>query len=217
MEADAETKRFYNRISSVYDALSDSSEHKAREKGLEMLGVRPGEQVLEIGFGTGHSLVELARMVGPDGSVFGVDISEGMLRVAANRVEKEGFEDRISLKLASIPPIPYQDGQFDAVTLSFTLELFPDRLVEEVLREIQRILRPEGRLGVVAMSVPLDGSSDGLMEKAYKWMHRHFPHIVDCRPIDANRCLETAGFSVNDQSVMSIWTMPVIALVASPS
>ncbi len=217
METDAETKRFYNRISSVYDALSDSSEHKAREKGLEMLGVGPGEQVLEIGFGTGHSLVELARLVGPEGGVCGVDISEGMRRIAANRAEKEGFEDRISLKVASIPPIPYQDGRFDAVTLSFTLELFPDQHVGEVLREIRRILRPGGRLGVVAMSVPLDGSSDSLMEKAYKWMHRHFPHIVDCRPIDVGGTLEKAGFSVSVQSLTSIWTMPVIALVASPS
>ncbi len=217
MESDAETKRFYDRISGVYDALSDASEHKARERGLEMLGVRSGEQVLEIGYGTGHSLVELGRLVGPDGRVRGVDISEGMRRIAANRAEKEGLDDRIELKTASIPPIPYEDDQFDAVTLSFTLELFPDQIVDEVLREIRRILRPSGRLGVVSMSIPLDGSPDSLMERAYKWMHRHFPHIVDCRPIDAGEYLEKAGFSVNQQCSMTIWTMPVIALVASPS
>ena len=67
------------------------------------------------------------------------------------------------------------------------------------------------------MSVPPEGEHDSLLEKAYKWMHRHFPHIVDCRPIDAGAYLAQSGFSPVESEFLSIWTMPVVVLVASPA
>jgi hypothetical protein len=60
----AEARAFYNKIARVYDFLSENSEEPIRNFGLEQLQVREGERVLEIGFGTGTSLVALARMVG---------------------------------------------------------------------------------------------------------------------------------------------------------
>ena len=209
-----DTKSFYDRISKVYDALSDSSERKARQLGIELLRPRPGERILEVGFGTGHSLVDLARAVGPDGWVEGVDISEGMMEVARKRIDRAGVADRIRLGLAAVPPIPFPDDSFDAVAMSFTLELFADAQISEVLAEVRRVLRPGGRLGLVAMSQPDEGEHDSLMEKAYKWMHRHFPHIVDCRPIDASSHLAEAGFSVQRREIVTIWTLPVVALTA---
>ena len=75
----AETKAFYNKIAKVYDLLSEHSEKAMREEGIKMLAPAPGERLLEIGFGTGHVLVELAKAVGPTGNVFGTDLSENML------------------------------------------------------------------------------------------------------------------------------------------
>ncbi|MEO1995909.1 MAG: 2-heptaprenyl-1,4-naphthoquinone methyltransferase, partial [Planctomycetaceae bacterium] len=66
-------RAFYDRISSVYDALSDSNEHAARETGQNALLLQDGERVLEIGFGTGNSVMDLARAVGADGRVSGID------------------------------------------------------------------------------------------------------------------------------------------------
>jgi demethylmenaquinone methyltransferase/2-methoxy-6-polyprenyl-1,4-benzoquinol methylase len=57
------------------------------------------------------------------------------------------------------------------------------------------------------------GNRASLLEKTYIWMHRHFPHIVDCRPIDPVRCLCDAGFTIRDEVDMDIWTMPVKAVV----
>lgn len=88
-------KTFYDRISGAYDAIADVGEHRARERGLEALAVQPGECVLEIGFGTGHSLIELAKAVGPTGCVCGVDISDGMYDVARHRLIANGFLDRL--------------------------------------------------------------------------------------------------------------------------
>ena len=61
----AETKAFYNKISRFYDFLADRSKAPMRHAGLDRLNAQPGEKILEIGFGTGHSLISLAHAVGP--------------------------------------------------------------------------------------------------------------------------------------------------------
>ena len=65
-----QTRAFYNKINRVYDLLSERSEAPMRKAGLELLNARTGESVVEIGFGTGHSLVSLAKAVGPKGSLW---------------------------------------------------------------------------------------------------------------------------------------------------
>jgi predicted methyltransferase len=55
--------------------MADYSEAPARQAGLDLLAVQPGEKVLEVGFGTGHCLVALAQAVAPTGKVYGIDIA----------------------------------------------------------------------------------------------------------------------------------------------
>jgi ubiquinone/menaquinone biosynthesis C-methylase UbiE len=89
-----ETKALYDKISKVYDLLSEHTEAAVRETGLGMLAAQPGETVLEIGFGTGHALVWLARAVGPAGKVHGIDLSDGMLAVAEDLLRRNGVAGR---------------------------------------------------------------------------------------------------------------------------
>jgi ubiquinone/menaquinone biosynthesis C-methylase UbiE len=207
----ATTQRFYDRLSRVYDLLADRSEHASREAGLALLAVASGEAVLEIGCGTGHALVDLARAVGPDGHVVGVDLSPGMLAVARRRVAGAEVGDRVALDLGDARALPYADGAFAAVFLSFTLELFEPPDLGRVLAEIRRVLRPGGRLGVVS----LDGAgSPGTMVELYRWLHRHFPHFIDCQPIHVRGHLTAAGFAVSAARELSIWGLPVVAAVA---
>src|SRR5512141_1612611 len=85
----------YNRLSRWYDLVAGSTEKKYRDWGLEKLSAQPGEKILEIGFGTGHCLVALAKAVGPAGHVTGLDISDGMLAVAQERLQQEGLAERV--------------------------------------------------------------------------------------------------------------------------
>ncbi|MEZ6123150.1 MAG: methyltransferase domain-containing protein [Planctomycetaceae bacterium] len=211
------TRRFYDRISSVYDLIADAGERKTRQAGLNALDVQSGESVLEIGFGTGHSLQFLTEAVGETGHICGVDLSTGMHHAALLRLEQAGLAGRVELKVSAVPPIPWPDETFDAVTLSFTLELFPLNQIPEVLSEIRRVLKPGGRIGVVAMAVTPDGKEDSVLEKTYRWMHQHFPHIVDCQPIAAAQLIETAGFRLIHQEHHEIWSLPVAVLVGLKS
>jgi ubiquinone/menaquinone biosynthesis C-methylase UbiE len=210
-------RHFYDRISEAYDFIADANEKKARQTGVAALDLKPGESVLELGFGTGNEVIELAQIVGSAGRVSGIDISSGMLAVAQRKLAANPPAARIDLRVADARQLPFGDGIFDAVYSSFTLELFPDDDVPIVLKECRRVLKPSGRLSVVSMSKPKSGERVSFLEKTYVWMHRHFPHLVDCHPIDVAGTLTNNGFRVVKETDVEIWSLPVANVVATPA
>lgn len=151
LQSKEETRAFYDKISVVYDLLAEQSEGPVRIAGLKMLAIVPGERVLEIGYGTGHCLVQLAQAVGPDGKVFGIDLSEGMRARARERLEREGLIDRVELSRGDATHLRYADDSIDAVFMSFTLELFDTPEIPQVLAECKRALH--ARRGARARTV----------------------------------------------------------------
>jgi demethylmenaquinone methyltransferase/2-methoxy-6-polyprenyl-1,4-benzoquinol methylase len=208
-------RTFYDRISGAYDFIADANERAARLTGVEALDLRPGERVVEIGFGTGNEVLDLARLVGPGGRVGGIDISPGMLAVAQRKIARTNPTTPIDLRVGDARKLPFDDGSFDAAYSSFTLELFAEEDLPVVLAEVRRVLRPGGRLVAVSMATVKAGQKASTLEKTYIWMHRHFPHIVDCRPIDLAGLVTAAGFRVSRQIDLEIWTMPVAAVVST--
>ena len=100
------TKAYYDKIARVYDLMAEKAEEPMREAGLKKLAAAPGETMLEIGFGTGHCLVELAKAVGPEGKVFGIDLSEKMKELAGELLQKEGLADRAVLRCGDATQLP---------------------------------------------------------------------------------------------------------------
>jgi demethylmenaquinone methyltransferase/2-methoxy-6-polyprenyl-1,4-benzoquinol methylase len=175
-QSKAETRAFYNKISNVYDLLAEHSEAPMRRLGIERLAVLPGETVLEIGFGTGHCLVDLARATGPTGQVLGVDLSDEMARIARENVTAAGVSGQVCVVCGDGERLPWRDGVIDAIFMSFTLELFDTPAIPTVLAEGRRVLRPGGRLVVVGLSK--DGPS-GLAMEALQWTHCTAPGSLD--------------------------------------
>src|SRR5512141_1734901 len=85
----------YDRLSRWYGWLAAGSEQPLAQVGLRKLGVRPGETVLEIGCGTGQALLALAEMAGNTGKAYGLDISPGMISVAAKRIAQHQLSARV--------------------------------------------------------------------------------------------------------------------------
>ena len=140
-------KATYARISRVYDAFKGRFERKLRGRGLELLDIKEGEAVLEIGFGTGYLLIEIARSVGKNGKVSGIDLTSQMVSLAKARVQKEGLAERVELREGDAREMPYQNKQFDVVFMTAMLELFDKPDTPKVLAEIKRVLKPAGRQG----------------------------------------------------------------------
>ncbi len=202
-------KNYYDRLSRCYDLLAARSERKYTALGLEKLAVCEGDRVLEIGFGTGEALVSLARSAGSTGKVFGVDLSEGMRRVAAAKVAAAGLADRVHLQQQDAARLTFPDEAFDRVFISFTLELFDTPEIPIVLAECRRVLRAAGEICVVGVS-----KQGGCMERLYEFLHRRFPVLVDCRPIFVRQAVVDAGFEILDAGTVSMWGLGVEIVLA---
>lgn len=201
----------YDRLSRWYDWLAGASERTFGLAGVRGLAPRPGERVLEIGSGTGAMLAELGRRVAPTGATFGIDLSAGMCRVARARLTRAGPTLRAAVVCGDVMHLPCATGAFDAIFMSFTLELFADAEMPRLLDECRRVLRADGRLGVVALAAT---DRPGPMTRLYAWAHRRFPAIIDCRPIPVATILAASGFQVVEIHRGSLWGLPIEIVLA---
>ena len=195
----------YDRMSRAYDRFAGAFEKRLRDLALARLGVTEGEAVLEIGFGTGHCLVQIAEAVGAAGRVCGVDISAGMLEVSRRRLAQAELLDRVALHCGDAAELPYADETCDAVFMSFTLELFDTPEIPIVLGEVKRVLKPNGRLGVVSLSREYGAP---LMLRVYEWLRQRLPQYIDCRPIYVEQALQEAGYRIAHNEKESLWGLP---------
>lgn len=207
-----QAKQWYDKISRFYDCFAGVFEKKYKDRGLDRLSINRGETILEIGFGTGYCLIKIAELVGEKGRVFGIDISSGMREVSRQRLEKAGLLDRAELYGGDAVQLPFKDNKFDAVFISFTLELFDTPEMPEVLSEINRVLKPKGRIGVVSMSKDDDKS---LLLRVYEWIHTKFPQYVDCRPISVEELIKDAGFGIVHKERVKVVGLPVTIVVGA--
>ncbi|MHB1391202.1 MAG: class I SAM-dependent methyltransferase [Thermoleophilia bacterium] len=201
----------YDRISRWYDLLEGYWEGKARRQGLSQLAVTAGETVLEVGFGTGLSLVHLARAAGDSGRVLGLDISEGMARMARKRLARKHLPDRVELMVGDFLEYELPVESCDAIFMSFVLELFDTPQIPEVLEKCRYLLKPGGRLGIVSLTKE---GPDTAMRRLYELGHEKLPRLLDCRPINVGRALKRAGFTIKSSSRVSIWGLPVEIVLA---
>jgi len=191
--------------------VEEPFERQAQATGLELLQVQPGERVFELGCGAGAALVVLVRAAGPAGRVVGLDLSPRMIHLAAARLRRAGLAQRADLVVADASAIPFADASFDAVFMSFTLELFDTPEIPLVLAQCGRVLRPGGRIGVVSLSraAPLRWPT-----RLYERLHDRFPATLDCRPIHGRLALEAAGFEQARSKLVPLWGLRAEAVVA---
>ena len=194
LRVSGDIKATYVKLSKVYATFEGGFEKKLRQRGLGLLDVQEGEAVLEIGFGTGYSLVEIARCVGATGKAYGIDVTPEMVELAKKRLEKEGLAERVELCEGDAREMRYENKWFDTVYMAAALELFDTPDIPRVLAEIKRVLKPAGRLGVTSM--PKEGHEDSIILRFYEWIHRAFPRYASCRPIYVEDSVSGAGFEI---------------------
>jgi ubiquinone/menaquinone biosynthesis C-methylase UbiE len=113
---------------------------------LDAAELHPGDRVLDVACGTGVVTRLAAERVGPDGAVAGLDITPAMLAVARS-VPSSGAA--IEWHEASAESLPLADGRFDVVLCSLGLQFVPDKA--SALREMQRVLGPDGQLAIATV------------------------------------------------------------------
>ena len=117
---------------------------RQRQRTIESLDLRAGEQVLDIGCGTGFLSYEMALVVGEKGSIMAIDPEASMIEATKQRC---AHLDYVNASVAEVGDIPSTDSQFDVVTCTQVLLYVAE--VEKALQEMHRVLKPGGRIAVL--------------------------------------------------------------------
>ena len=116
---------------------------------ISLLEIQPTDHVLEIGFGSGHGIVSVARLAA-QGRVVGVDFSETMLKQATRRNAAAIAAGHVELQVGDANKLTYRDNAFDKVFATNVAYFWKDPIV--TLREIRRVIKPGGRLALYIVS-----------------------------------------------------------------
>lgn len=119
----------------------------------ERHGIKPGFRVLEVGSGNGTYTMGIARKVGPKGKVTAIDIEPRMIDRVKQRALKEGVAN-VEAKVADVFNLPFEDGTFDAVSMIAVIGEIPTP--ERALRELRRVLKPDGILATSELLIDPD-------------------------------------------------------------
>ncbi len=111
---------------------------------FELMDLRPGQSVLDVGCGTGVMLPALAEAVGAAGSVTGLDHAEAFLARAHQRLREAGLDERVRLVQGDAMALPFADGTFDVTHSERVLMHLPE--ADAAIREMARVTRPGGRV-----------------------------------------------------------------------
>jgi ubiquinone/menaquinone biosynthesis C-methylase UbiE len=116
---------------------------------VDVAALQPAEHVLDVACGTGFVARLAARRVGANGRVVGVDLNANMIE-AARAVSDRDASTSIEWRVGDAAALPFEEGAFDSILCQQGLQFFPDRV--QALREMRRVLRPDGRLAFTVWS-----------------------------------------------------------------
>ena len=168
-------RQMFDTIASDYDFLNHlmslGVDRGWRRKALrEIVGAADAPQVLDVACGTGDFSLAIA---GTAATVTGVDLSEGMLNVMREKVEKAGFSPQsagnvtVTAEVGDAENLRFEDKTFDVVTVAFGVRNFENR--PRGLEEMLRVLKPGGRLVILELSVP----SNRILRGCYNLYFQH--------------------------------------------
>ena len=151
----SQVEAMFNNIAPTYDRLNHTlslgNDRHWRRAAIDALKPFAPQTILDIATGTGDFAILAARRLKPD-SIIGVDISEGMMDVGREKVKHEGLDNTISFKKDDCTALTFDDSSFDAVTVAYGARNFED--LEAGLREMCRVLKPNGHLMLVELTTP---------------------------------------------------------------
>ncbi len=136
----------------VMNSVISFQRHKAwRKDTMKRMDVKSGNAALDVCCGTADWTIALAEAAGPTGKVEGLDFSENMLKVGQKKVDERNLK-QVTLTHGNAMDLPYEDNQFDYVTIGFGLRNVPDYM--QALREMYRVVKPGGMVVCLETSQP---------------------------------------------------------------
>lgn len=147
--------RMFDGIAPYYDFLnrflSLGIDVSWRKKAIAELDPAQHRRILDVATGTADVAILTAKTL-PQAHITGLDLSREMLKIGDTKIEKQNLTDRIQLLQGDSENLPFADNSFDALTVAFGVRNYEN--LERGLREMRRVLRPDGKLVVLEFSRP---------------------------------------------------------------
>ena len=151
-----QVERMFDQIAHSYDflnhTLSLGIDRSWRKAAIDSLRPYAPQRILDVATGTGDFALMAVDRLQPQ-SLIGADLSEGMLSVGREKVERAGKSDIITLQKEDCMALSFEDNTFDAVTVAYGVRNFED--LDRGLREMLRVLKPGGRLVIIELTSPV--------------------------------------------------------------
>jgi len=155
MQEPARIRGMFAAIARTYDPLNHllslNQDKGWRRFTVEAVGARPGDRVLDVCTGTADLAIELARRVGPTGSVVGTDFCEEMVRLGVPKTG-DAASAPVALGVADTLRLPFKDASFRGVTVGFGIRNVAD--LHAGIREMARVTSPGGRIAILECTQP---------------------------------------------------------------
>lgn len=157
-----EGDRKRNQVKSMFDTIADKydflnhfmsfqQDKRWRRTAVLSLKADAPKTLLDIATGTGDFAIEAYKWLKPD-FIVGADLSEGMMRVAEEKVRKAGIEKHFKFEYQDCTALTYADNTFDAVTIAFGVRNFEN--IAQGISEMFRVLKPGGKMVIIELSRP---------------------------------------------------------------
>ena len=191
-----------NKAATTYNAAADFYDHPANtfwerygRRTVERLGLTAGQQVLDVCCGSGASAIPAAKIVGPRGSVIGIDLAQNLLELARSKAQQQAL-DNVHFQSGDMTRLPFEDDSFDVVVCVFGIFFVPD--MESALRELKRVLRTGGKLAITTWGPrffePANTAFWNSVRNARPDLYKGFnPWDRICEVDDLRTLLEAAG------------------------
>ena len=151
-----QVERMFDQIAHSYDflnhTLSLGIDRSWRKAAIDSLKPYAPQRILDVATGTGDFALMAVDRLHPQ-SLIGADLSEGMLSVGREKVERAGKSEVITLQKEDCMALSFEDNTFDAVTVAYGVRNFED--LDRGLREMLRVLKPGGRLVIIELTSPV--------------------------------------------------------------
>jgi len=214
-------EKMFDNIAGKYDLLNHvltmGIDKGWRKNLINMMSSQKPKLILDVATGTGDLAILAAETI-PDLQVKGLDISQGMLNVGKEKIVKKALQNKVEMIYGDSEDMPFDDNTFDAITVAFGVRNFEN--LNKGLQEMNRVLKPEGRLYILEFSkpknklfrygfnlyfkyvLPFIGKVTSKDKKAYKYLFESvqaFPAYEEFLKI-----LENAGFKSNNYKIQSL-------------